>query len=66
MDRINDRHEFLNLYASQCPKCVHFNWDSCTCNAFPDEIPDNILSGEENHDSVLPGQRGETVFEEAV
>lgn len=65
MKTINDRHEYLNLYASQCPRCIHFNSDNYTCDAFPVEIPNNILSGENNHDKVLPNQVGESVFEEA-
>lgn len=61
---INDRHEYLNLYTSQCAKCKHFDWESYTCEAFPVEIPDELLSGEEGHNKILPNQTGESIFEE--
>lgn len=69
MDKINDiplmiddRHELLNLYKSQCARCKHLN--HYACKAFPVEIPRSLLSGEMNHDEVLPDQAGETTFEE--
>ena len=62
--KINDRHEYLNLYSSQCAKCKHFDWENYTCKAFPVEIPDGLLSGKDSHNKILPNQTGEIIFEE--
>ena len=59
---LDDRHELLNLYLSQCARCKHF--DNYTCAAFPDGIPEKLLTGEQKHDKIIPGQTGSTVFEE--
>ena len=59
---IDDRHELFNMYASQCAFCKYFVEDDYYCKAFPDGIPDAILSGEQKHDSVIKGQAGKTVF----
>jgi len=36
------------------------------CKAFPDGIPDEIISGENDHSTLMEGQRGEIVFEYGV
>jgi hypothetical protein len=60
----DDRHELLNLYASKCCNCKHFQkWDFF-CAAFPDGIPDKYLSAEMAHVQVDSDQIGETVFTE--
>jgi hypothetical protein len=61
---INDRMEYLNMYQSQCATCRHFDWDTCTCKAFPEEIPDALLAGDKKHDSVIKGQTGNTTYEQ--
>lgn len=63
MTEINDRMEYLNMYESQCATCKHFDWDTCTCKAFPKEIPDNLLDGTKKHDRVIAGQTGRTLYE---
>ena len=35
-----------------------------TCRAFPNGIPDEILSGETDHTKPLPNQKNNIVFEE--
>lgn len=59
---LNDKHEVLNLYSSQCAICKHFKEDSYSCAAFPEGIPDEILDGSKKHNSVLPSQKGTIVF----
>jgi len=34
-----------------------------SCNAFPDGIPDIILSGENDHSKPLPNQDNDIIFE---
>lgn len=54
-------------------KCKHFigvhqpdgteETERVICKAFPDRIPDIIAYGDNKHDTVIPGQVGEYVFE---
>lgn len=60
---LDDRHEILNLYGSQCARCKHFHEEDYYCLAYPDGIPDELLSGKEKHNSIIKGQKGEIVFE---
>lgn len=46
-----------------CFKCKHFDINTSTCTAFPTEIPDEILSGENDHSEPLPDQGNDIVFE---
>lgn len=48
-----------------CNKCLHFNGDKNACNAFPNGIPDEILSGKIKHVSKFPDQNGTDVFVDA-
>ena len=57
---LNDR--YLNV-VSVCNKCKHFDSFEYICLAFPNGIPDELLSGEAKHDEVIKGQTGETIFE---
>lgn len=59
---IDDRHELFNMYVSQCAFCKHFVDNDFYCKAFPNGIPDAILSGKQKHDVIIKGQTGETVF----
>lgn len=61
--KINDRMEYFNMYKSQCATCIHYDWDTYTCKAFPEEIPDELLSGDKKHESVIKGQFGKTIYE---
>jgi hypothetical protein len=49
-----------------CSHCKHFfkDGDGLTCKAFPQGIPDDILSLEDNHEDVRPDQEGDWVYEE--
>lgn len=46
-----------------CEKCKHFRALSGGCDAFPNEIPDEIVSGENKHSKPLPKQKNKIVFE---
>lgn len=49
-----------------CFNCKHFDIETSTCKAFPIEIPDEILSGENDHSKPLPEQKNNIVFEPIV
>nr|PZN53629.1 MAG: hypothetical protein DIU68_12185 [Chloroflexota bacterium] len=44
-------------FISPCATCRHKHLGSATCNAFPDGIPDEILSGHQ-HKTPYPGDNG--------
>ena len=59
---IDDRHEILGLYTSQCANCKHFEeWDYF-CAAYPNGIPDNLLSGKEKHNKKRTDQEGNITY----
>ncbi len=62
---LDDRHEILNVYRSQCARCKHFKEDDYYCLAYPDGIPDKLLEGDATHDKIRPDQMGDTLFEDA-
>jgi hypothetical protein len=50
------------------PKCLACLWyndaaPGLTCKAYPQGIPDEILTTEVDHDAVRPDQEGEYVYE---
>jgi len=46
-----------------CPNCVYqISGDIPCCLAFPDGIPESIITGEVGHDMVRPDQQGNYVF----
>lgn len=59
----DDRHEILNMYASQCAYCKHFHAEDYYCPAYPNGIPDDLLNGKELHNKVRTGQTGNVVFD---
>ena len=61
---LDDRCHWFDRYASSCGTCKHFRRDDFYCLAYPDGIPDELLSGEELHDEVRGDQTGNTIFEE--
>lgn len=46
-----------------CFNCKHFRMINGGCDAFPDGIPDEITSGENEHSKPLPEQDNKIVFE---
>ena len=46
-----------------CFNCKHFRRFIGGCDAFPDGIPDEIISGENNHSKPLEFQTNNIVFE---
>ena len=46
-----------------CFRCKHFRMFEGGCNAFPEDIPDEITSGQNNHSKPLPFQKNKIVFE---
>lgn len=46
-----------------CFKCKHYDQETATCAAFPEEIPDEIYYGKNDHKKKLEGQENEIVFE---
>lgn len=63
MKQIDDTIFRLNIYQSKCSCCKHFNWDTCTCKAYPVYIPDAYVTGDEIHDTVQKNQKGDYVYE---
>lgn len=53
---------FKGFLTSQCQRCQHFDEVDYCCSAFPDGVPDSILDGSKTHETVLEGQKGNTVF----
>lgn len=48
--------------SSQCASCKHFHGLK-SCEAFPDGIPQAILSGEFDHSQKWPDQKNNILFE---
>ncbi len=46
------------LPPKSCALCAHWKPMSRECEAFPDEIPDEIWSGENPHTKPFPGDNG--------
>ena len=61
---INDGNEIHEIYRSNCTKCKYFdNW-TYSCLAFPEPegIPDEILSGDNEHLEPTPDQKNKITF----
>ena len=61
---LDDRCHLYDPYTSSCGSCKHFRKDDFYCPAYPDGIPDELLSGKKQHDQVRKDQTGNTIFEE--
>lgn len=46
-----------------CFRCKHFREVDGGCSAFPTNIPESILSGENEHSKPLKDQENDIVFE---
>lgn len=44
-----------------CQNCEHY-WGDLACAAFPERIPDAILTGDNDHAKKYPDQVGDFVF----
>ena len=42
----------------QCRSCKHLHDESMTCDAYPDDIPDEILLNKHWHTKPFPGDHG--------
>jgi hypothetical protein len=47
-----------------CFKCKHYRDFEIGCDAFPDGIPNEIISGSNDHSKPLEFQTNDIVFEE--
>lgn len=64
INKIDDRHEYFQMYKASCMKCKHLNQVELNCKAFKNGIPLEILSGKNLHKKPLPEQDNDIVFEE--
>lgn len=48
--------------SKQCPNCKNFHGLN-TCKAFPDGIPEEILSGQFDHSEKWPDQENNILFD---
>lgn len=56
--------EEANIYFSQCIRCKHLDLKmKCSCVAFPNGIPDDILYEMKRHNTIHPNQTGNATFE---
>ncbi len=47
--------------STYCLHCKHYEF-GLRCPAFPEEIPDDIFTGEVEHDQMRSDQEGECIF----
>ena len=60
-DKIEEK-SFENLKTS-CFICKHLNKDRISCKAFPEVIPEAIMTGQVAHTKPILGQKNKIVFE---
>jgi hypothetical protein len=51
----------MEFETPQCDSCKHFRrnvFDKISCDAFPEGIPEDILSGRHDHTKPYKGDRG--------
>ncbi len=59
MSRLADSDiSFITIDKGICSQCERILKDGITCKAFPDGIPDVILTGEFDHRKPFPGDNG--------
>ena len=49
------------MTGSMCDKCIHYKGKG-ECDAFPDGIPNDIITEERRHDEPVPEQDNDIVF----
>lgn len=59
---LNDKHEIFNNYKSQCATCKRFDIFKYTCAAFPEGVPDSLLTGAITHLIPITGQSNNLVY----
>lgn len=59
---LDDRHEIFSIYSSSCSLCKFFEKKHYTCAAFPNGIPDDILSGENKHNKPEKSQSDDSII----
>jgi hypothetical protein len=59
---LDDRHQIYFIYKSVCTHCKYFEYKYYSCEAFPNGIPNNILSGESNHLTPTKNQNNTIVY----
>jgi len=58
-DRFADRDlRGISIGAAKCNRCRHVSNDGLTCEAFPEGIPAEILTGKHDHTKAFPGDGG--------
>lgn len=63
MDTLDDRHEIFRPYTASCSHCsLGFDSIEFRCRAFPEGIPDQILTGDNKHQVPVKGQVNDLVF----
>jgi len=55
----------MSVVAVQCYNCEYYIGDS-ECVAFPDGIPEDILTGDFDHTKKHPNQTNDIVFESVL
>ena len=49
---------YISIDAGKCNRCRHVSNDGLTCEAFPEGIPAEILTGKHDHTKAFPGDGG--------
>ena len=57
-ERWDESNPHLELKAPQCHSCEHYIVGTVRCVAFPDGIPDPIISGDVDHKDPYPTDNG--------
>ena len=53
----------------QCFECfyyIKYNGENFKCEAFPVEIPENILNNKIKHNKIIKGQKGNYIFKPKI